>query len=62
MRKKSECSSDWYYKSLSRKKFFRVIGLIATHDSGLIATHVSGLIATIPCTEILGTDTNFYGQ
>ena len=27
---------------------FRVIGLIATHDSGLIATHVSGLITT-PC-------------
>ena len=26
--------------------FFRVIGLIATHDSGLIATHVSGLITT----------------
>ena len=30
--------------------FFRVIGLIATHDSGLIATHVPGLITTTPCT------------
>ena len=29
--------------------FFRVIGLIATHDSGLKATHVSGLITSSPC-------------
>ena len=34
--------SDWSYFM----NFFRVIGLIATHDSGLIATHDSGLIAT----------------
>ena len=41
-------SSDWSYSSHSRTIFFRVIGLIATHDSGLIATHVSGLITTPP--------------
>ena len=46
MRKKFDFSSDWFYKSNYRTKFFRVIGLIATHDSGLIATHVSGLITT----------------
>ena len=44
-------SSDWSYSSHSRTIFFRVIGLIATHDSGLIATHVSGLITT-PCNFI----------
>ena len=41
-------SSDWSYSSHSRTIFFRVIGLIATHDSGLIATHVSSLITTSP--------------
>ena len=49
MLKKSEFSSDCSYSSRSRTKNFRVIGLIATHDSGPIATHVSGLITTSPC-------------
>ena len=44
---------DWFqvigliYSSHSRTNFFRVIGLIATHDSGLIATS--------PCTTKAGT-------
>ena len=45
----SPISSTWSYKSHSRTKFFRVLGVIATPDPGLIATPHSGVIKT-PCT------------
>ena len=39
-----EFSSAWSYRSHSRTKFFRVLGVIATHDPGVIATHDPGVI------------------